>query len=290
MTHGHCHLQHLHGTEEQWDRNKTVSPSHHSAQPEDPAQNARATDQLCPRCQTKNPQYAEYCQHCGAQLNSADAWSDERNGKASYSEYQPFKTAPYSSQAADRDEEINGVNANDIKAFVGQKADYYLPRFRRMTRSGRNTSWNWAAFIFGPLWLLYRKMYTLGAVVILLELVQSAITEIAFKAIGFRITDDMTYTELYTALESALTSSGNFYFLISVWLISVIMFVLSIALALYGNRLYQEHCCRTISRLRGKTPDLTAGELAAIGGVSIAVTIIGYIAQYFLTQILLIFI
>ena len=42
--------------------------------------------------------------------------------------------------------------------------------------------------------------------------------------------------------------------------------------------------------VREKTPDLPSGELSSIGGVSIAVTVIGYIAQYFITQILIIFI
>lgn len=286
---GHCRLRHLHGTAEQWERNKANATSTESSETKTNMREDRPTDQVCPRCRTRNPQYAEFCQHCGAQLNNTNAWSDSGNSKTSYNEYQPFKTDSYE-HANDGNEDVGGVSEKDLSAFVGQRANYYLPRFRRMARSGKNVSWNWAAFIFGPLWLLYRKMYTLGAVVILLELVQSVIAEIVFNAIGFRMTDDMSYSEWYVALESALMSSENLYFFISLWLISAIVFVLSIGLALYGNRLYRDHCYKTISRLRDKTPDLTAGELAASGGVSIAVTIIGYIAQYFLTQIIFIFI
>lgn len=288
-TEGHCHLHHLHGTEEQWDRSKVAGASPETGRSQSCVREERPTDQACSRCQTRNPQYAEFCQHCGAPLNNENAWSDVRNSKTSCNEYQPFKTADCS-PCADDGEGICGVSERDLTAFVGHKSSYYLPRFRRMARSGKSLSWNWAAFIFGPLWLLYRKMYGLGAIVILLELAQSVITEIVFKSIGLHITDDMGYSELYAALETALTSSENLYFLISLWLISTIVFVTSIALTLYGNRLYRDHCCKTISRLREKTPDLTAGELATSGGVSIAVTIIGYIAQYFLTQILLIFI
>lgn len=286
---GQCHLHHLHGTEEQWDRNKTNTTSTETSGTQSYAREERPTDQICARCHTRNPQYAEFCQHCGAQLNTTSAWSGDANAKAPYNEYQPFKTDAYT-PSADGDEDLDGVTENDLSAFVGQKSNYYLPRFRRMVKTGKCASWNWAAFIFGPLWLLYRKMYGLGAIVILLELIQSAIAEVVFKAIGFYITDDMGYMELYTALESALTSSENVYFMISLWLMSVITFVLSIALAVYGNRLYRDHCRKSIIRLRDKTPDLTAGELATSGGVSIAVTIIGYIAQYFLTQIMFIFI
>lgn len=287
---GRCHLQHLHGTEDQWNRNKSQSAPAQSSQAQNYAREERPSDQTCPRCKTRNPQYAEFCQHCGAQLNNAGAWYDAGYTKTSYNEYQPFKTTPVNSAATDPNEEFNGVSANDLSAFVGQKSSYYLPRFRRMSRNGKNLSWNWAAFFFGPLWLLYRKMYVPGALVILLDLIQCAIAEVTFEAIGFHTTDTMTYSELYRAFESALTSSENLYFLISLWLISVITFSVSIALTIYGNRLYRDHCCKTITRLRRKTPDLTAGELATSGGVSIAVTIIGYIVQYFLTQILLIFI
>ena len=95
---------------------------------------------------------------------------------------------------------------------------------------------------------------------------------------------------LYAAIEASLTTPQHLYCLLSVWILSVIVFVISIALAVYGNRLYFDHCNKTIGRLREKTPDLTSGELATSGGTSFAVAIIGYIAQFFITEILSIFI
>ncbi len=285
---GHCHLQHLHNTDEQWSRDKetkaTAQPEHHAVHNTD---DETLPHQICARCHTRNPEFAEFCQHCGSPLKTDNNWNSEASKTPHYSEYQPFRNT---SNAVEPHEMIDDVKAADLYAFVGQKSDYYLPRFRRMARSGKNTSWNWAAFLFGPLWLLYRKMYAFGAVVIILELLQAAVSEVVLKAIGFAITDDMTYAELLSAIESALLVPENTYYLLAVWLLSVVVFVISIFLAVYGNRLYFDHCGKTIARLREKTPDLTSGELATSGGVSIAVAVIGYIVQYFLTQILFIFI
>lgn len=47
-------------------------------------------------------------------------------------------------------------------ALIGEKnRDYYLKRFESFDDRGGGIipSWNWAAFIFTGLWLLYRKMY-----------------------------------------------------------------------------------------------------------------------------------
>lgn len=246
--------------------------------------------QICPLCHTQNPEYAEFCKHCGSPLGSNQNWQTASQQNSPYSEYQPFRNTSYSTQNVDPEEVIDDVKAEDLSAVVGTKADYYLPRFRRMARNNSSASWNWAAFFFGPLWLLYRKMYGLGVILMILEVLQTAVTEIAYKAIEFSVADDMTYAELYALVESALTEPSNRYFFLSIWLFSLITLVVSIALGVFGNRLYRDHCLKAITHMRSKTPDLTAGELASIGGTSIAVAIIGYIAQYFITQILVIFI
>lgn len=53
-------------------------------------------------------------------------------------------------------------SAEELKAYVGPRADVYLPRFERFSRHGSvrfDFSWNWPAFFAGAWWYLYRKMY-----------------------------------------------------------------------------------------------------------------------------------
>jgi hypothetical protein len=54
---------------------------------------------------------------------------------------------------------------DDAAAFIGPKADYYIPAFQKMDSSGSAISWNWSAFFFGVLWMLYRKMYLYALVI-----------------------------------------------------------------------------------------------------------------------------
>ncbi len=283
---GHCHLHHLHGTDEQWSRERASSAQNERQNGNDRARSYRA----CPRCQTQNPEFAEFCQHCGTALNGDDNWHSNTVHHTAYSEYQPFRNANQTSQDVDPNEIIDDVKAEDLSAFVGAKANYYMPRFRRMARNGSSVSWNWAAFIFGPLWLLYRKMYAFGAIVLALELLHTMIINISFKALGLMSLDQIDYLDFISQLEATGTNSSSMYFSLAILIMSTIMIAVEIGLALFGNRLYRDHCQRKIANARAKTPDLTSGELSSIGGVSIAVTIIGYIAQYFISQILIMFI
>lgn len=49
----------------------------------------------------------------------------------------------------------------DLRTFVGPNADYYLQAWSKIDPNGgpQPTRWNWPAFFFNLLWLLYRRMY-----------------------------------------------------------------------------------------------------------------------------------
>ena len=280
---GHCHLEHLHNTPEQWSRTNTKADScSDDVSPE----NSAPHGQICPRCHTQNPEFAEICTHCGMELLT-DAWRNGAQPQHTYSEYQPYHYAPFTTSNVNPGEEIDGVKAEHLAATVNSKADYYLPRFRRMFRTGNNTSWNWAAFLLGPFWLMYRKMYGLGALVIFVQLLQSAMTLFVATATG--IYNVTTYEEMYRLIEEAMFSPSYMYYFIAIWLSSILMLVIRFALAAFGNRLYLQHCTKKIKRALSKTHDLTAGELSSLGGTSVAMAIIGYIAQYFITEIIAFF-
>ncbi len=53
-------------------------------------------------------------------------------------------------------------SAEELTAYVGPKADRYMRRFGKFTRTGATRfefSWNWSAALVGMGWYLYRKMY-----------------------------------------------------------------------------------------------------------------------------------
>ncbi len=279
---GHCHLEHLHNTDEQWSREK-------AAQPTEPVRESveNLPYQICPRCHTKNPEFAEICTHCGMLLRGDAGWNSSGQAGHAYGEYRPYQSAVPSQDGIDPNEEIDGIKATDLAAVVDYKKDYYLPRFRRLGNGGR-ASWNWAAFWLGPFWLLYRKMYGYGVALLVLQLIESAMTYVAYGALG--INSATSPEKMIEILMSSMMSSNSMiYFGLSISLISAIMTVIKVMLGLFGNKLYLMHCTKTVRRARETTPDLTASEFTTVGGTSVAMAIIGYFAVYFVTQLLAMF-
>jgi hypothetical protein len=67
---------------------------------------------------------------------------------------------------------MDPISDAEYEAFLGPKAERYLPFFRQQDQvaGAFRASWNWSAFGFGFLWFLYRKMYLWAALAFVLGL------------------------------------------------------------------------------------------------------------------------
>ena len=84
---------------------------------------------------------------------------------------------------------------NLYAAVIGEKNTiYYLEKFQRIDQqeSGLKASWNWSAFLFSGLWLLYRKIYLwffaywiLGASIVCLVIFNVADSSKAFDIVFY---------------------------------------------------------------------------------------------------------
>jgi hypothetical protein len=93
----------------------------------------------CPFCKENIIDGAIKCKHCGSMLN-----------------LDPYNTIT-----------VDNITADEIRAFVGTNAYYYIQNFSKFTILGREkfcVTWNWNCFGFTFLWMLYRKMYALALV------------------------------------------------------------------------------------------------------------------------------
>jgi hypothetical protein len=91
-----------------------------------------------------------YCAGCGKDLGAGGAFC-------------PACGAPQGAQVPAPAPAFSGPPGEaELRAFVGDKAKYYLPRFARFSIGGVDSfslGWHWPAFLCGFWWMLYRKMY-----------------------------------------------------------------------------------------------------------------------------------
>ncbi|WP_252237975.1 MULTISPECIES: DUF2628 domain-containing protein [unclassified Clostridium] len=61
------------------------------------------------------------------------------------------------------------ISDEEFTSFVGKrKSSYYIEYFNRYKTNNKFISWNWAAFFFGAYWLLYRKLFLMFFLFILI--------------------------------------------------------------------------------------------------------------------------
>jgi Protein of unknown function (DUF2628) len=108
---------------------------------------------------------------------------------------------------------VHGVQASeaDLRTFIGPNADRYLRVWREMDEGRTRTAWNWPAFLFPELWLLYRKMYLDGALVLGILLLGAFVTNPLVSVFG--------------------------------------SLALKVALGCRGDRLYREHAERRVAEI-----------------------------------------
>lgn len=267
QTEGKCHLDALHGTEQQWSKEK---PAESATSPQ--AEQPHVAGKICPHCQAENLEYAEFCTRCGRSLQVHE-WSS-----GAYSEYRPFRS-PFTAYAPE--ETIGRHRAKDLAAVVASNNLYYLPRFRRIVETGSG-GWNWAAFFFAPYWLLYRKNYLLGILYFVIQTIYS----LASSYVLMPMQQATTPEEMMAAMQMLIENETTRWMLLPLFLLSVILFTAKILLGLLGNRLYLYDCGKRIDRARSTEGEISTAELASRGGVSMTAAVIAYLIPGILSYML----
>ena len=235
---------------------------------------------LCPRCRTENPNDAFYCSKCGTPLNSGEHQqnSAERNG--SYDN--PFASAFDPMGGINPEEDLGGVTAGELAKYVGNNTPYFMRVFNKIKTFGKSR-FSFCAFIFNGFYLLYRKMYKLGAIisaaVILLMVAETYIQyspayATLVKAIEAAGTGSAGYLSAYTNIINAYLSLdfGNQVLIFIMMMCSLLRFGIQIIVGIFANRWYFRHCRTEVRRIKetDESPDRTIEDK---GGVNLAVAI-----------------
>ncbi|MBQ7903722.1 MAG: DUF2628 domain-containing protein [Oscillospiraceae bacterium] len=120
----------------------------------------------CPGCGSIMPQGTQFCENCGRSLKQADSNTTVYKvpgGTMEVHQFPSFGTMSHEEYKARVDRElageIDGVPLREIAVFIGQNAQYYIYRFKRMQQNPKYRPFNLTAFFFPPLWFLFRKMW-----------------------------------------------------------------------------------------------------------------------------------
>ena len=270
---GHCFEAKKHDTAEQWTREKAVTSAESVSQTE--TDHTTAHTQVCSRCGMCNPEYAEFCNRCGQSLKTRDWHSAESQQPIPpVREFSPYSQGQPAYSSA---EMIGDYTAQELAAFVGKNAAYYIIRFRNIVRGGSG-GWNWPAFLLGPFWLFYRKQYGLGFMYFIVHMLSNIAFAVAYAPVQWAETEAAA-----AAAEAALMESPLF---IPVALLSFVFLIMKVLLGIKGNDFYLRFCEKKIALAKEQTPDLSPAELSSIGGVAVGVAVLFYVLSSFAVELI----
>lgn len=227
---------------------------------------------VCPSCGAANPPAARFCCQCGAPVSeqpprvrvSPQGPRSESAGGAGAQQAREQQAPNYRVYQLHPDDEIEGVKARDWAAFFGPSAPYYLLRFQAMAATGRKFCVSLSAFLFGPLYFLYRKAWKPAVFFAVLSL----LLEVPGILTLLYIAGGLPAWLSSAALISRLTQIGGYINWIQMFLRGV-----------FGVYLYRQAVMPKVKDLCANMPDGTERQAALrrVGGTSIP-AMLAYVA------------
>lgn len=250
------------------------------------------TDRICPSCGKANDKDSFFCKQCGAPLSASktENANQQRTNPSGFPEGTGQAGNPFFVNVMDPlggvpgDTDFgDGVTAGEAAKYVKQNTPYFIRIFNNI-RSINKSKFNFSAAIFTGGYMLYRKMYKLGALFAALQLamliVESYIT-IAYSSLF------ENFLEIYYNSMSTQDMVGNFIqfmqncsfteilVLYLPTLIEVARIAMMIVIGICFNRMYFKHCKKQIVKIKetagaDENPETV---LQTKGGVNIALAI-----------------
>ena len=260
-------------------------------------ENAEADSKSCPSCGKKNDMDSFFCKHCGAPLASekTDHCSQQQNtgGFTDGADQpgNPFFSAmidPLGGVASDADFG-DGVTAGEAAKYVKQNTPYFIRIFSNICKLNKS-KFNFSAALFTGGYMLYRKMYKLGALFTALQIAMLAVETYITYAYSSLYNDFMSlyYNSFGTSemISSFLQfmrdrSVTEILVLYLPTLISFIRIAMMIVIGLCFNRMYFKHCKKQIIRIKETAKDENPETvLQTKGGVNLALAVSLLVAYF----------
>lgn len=234
---GHCGLESLHGTEQQYDKAQRRQQADRDTE--------QAKENLCPHCGKPLGEDMLFCPHCGKMRGETAQPEPEQKYRFMYNQIDPLGGVH---PATDLGE---GVTAKQAAEFVKVNTARYIPKFA----SSSKVSWNWLAFLLPHGFFFYHKMYKAGILVSVVYLA-SIILGLPWQAemIQFSSTLPVNYTrmELFTAFFQNGSSVSSFLLFLASMVISLL---LSVLCGVFADYWYKNHVIHQVKQLSTLEPE-----------------------------------
>lgn len=229
---------------------------------------------ICTRCSHPNPKSALFCERCKFPLvKSHNNYETTENLRLLFD---PFGSV-------NPEETFDDINAKDFASYIKGNSNYYLPIFKNM-KYKKKGKFNLSAFVFGGIWLIFRKKYTLGSIImgiILLlnftlyfmnsKYIPEVIDEI-MKATNINLNSALlSFDQSKTVSEYIFTMPWNKILIImSPALILLTIFIIHLTLGFIANRIYMNYCIKKIKtiKLASLSEEEYLQKLSLYGGVN----------------------
>ncbi len=274
---GHCALEELHGTENQYDiATQKVNENELSVTENEPQEQNKETisdyEVKCHLCGEVYDKENSSCPKCGAP-NLENVGGNR-------------VVIDFLGGVSGKTDLGDGVTADEAKRFVFANTHKYIPKFARM-KNGQKASFNIFAFFFPTAWALSRKMYSIGALIGAIEVALSTVSLSLMSAVEGLLSGARGFnnSEYYSeVMKFAATQNGKIFMIVG-----FASLIFKILMGIFGDLIYRNHVIEGVKNIK-KDQDNADENYRKKGGVSLIFGLLGLIITMNLPDIILGFI
>lgn len=251
---------------------------------------------ICRKCGRHNPKGTFFCTSCGEPLNeNAQKVSSDANSKndpfgqqtGGFGGMPPFGmptmgASPFDPLGGMNPDEVidNGITVGETAKYVKTNSFYFLNVFKTIKAMGRS-KFNFAAFLFSGGYLLYRKMYKIGAIICSINFILLlASTIISYSSQYINIFNQLVamsgmntssqYNMILVTQNLFKLPFEQIMIFLAPPLLSLANFIINIIVGFNANKLYYNHCMKNIYKIKKESAsvDDSNAKLQTSGGVN----------------------
>lgn len=232
----------------------------------------------CMRCGQENPADTLFCTRCGLPLHQnepvARPFNDNYNSDPAFhdnglnNEARTGDIPQFSNTIMlDKNSEIDGITIEDYACYVKSNPIYFITTFFRFFKLKTKVSFNFGAVVFPEFYMLYRKMFVRGALMLLISFLLSVPAYIYMGSQEFMGQVFIKGASFVEGKTFQLIYQASYY---AFWAVRLL-------LGFSVNYMYYSSVKKNIRRIKRENPDdMQARQIMALsGGVSWPAVIMG---------------